>query len=302
MEGFGFFKAANANSQVDAIAIRGISDLIEDKEIADEKGFQEIASHNASVFAFYILENLFTEPLDEKDEEKKVHNARRDFMEFRSEDDESEQYLNILDEIETISKEAYFSLNNKNLSGKRIYNHCLRVEENIYKLIPHDDKSKESILTCRERFLLISSVWLHDIGIIPNLFSGRDNNEKYANNITVSGRVFDILADILNYINNNDKQHVNMKNVNLLFSKLFPEKDFKDYTEYQKSEEAKPLYINNIRRKHSQRSCIYILNSCKINKLKDYYKRKKRLKGISKMTLIKLLKFVFYIHEIHTQY
>jgi nucleoside phosphorylase/translation initiation factor 2B subunit (eIF-2B alpha/beta/delta family) len=276
MEGYGFFKAANANTQVDAIAIRGISDLIDDKEIADEKGFQEIASFHASVFAFYILANLFNEPLDEKDEEKKVHNARRDFMEFKSDDDESEQYLNILDEIETISKEDFY-LNSKYRYGKHICNHCHKVEENIYKLIPHDDKSKESILTCRERFLLISSVWLHDIGMMPNLFIGRDNNEKYADNITVSGPVVKILTDILNYTNNKDKPHVNM-NVNLLFSKLFPEKYYKDYTDSKKLEEAKPSYLNKIRRKHSQRSCIYILNSCKIKKLKNYYKNKEKIK------------------------
>ncbi|MGB0388076.1 MAG: effector-associated domain 2-containing protein [Ardenticatenaceae bacterium] len=55
MEGYGVLRAANASSDVKALVIRGISDLIEGKSEADAAGWQEIASHHASAFAFEVL-------------------------------------------------------------------------------------------------------------------------------------------------------------------------------------------------------------------------------------------------------
>ena len=55
MEGYGFLQATYANSQVEALVIRGISDLIDGKREADAANFQELAAQHASAFAFEVL-------------------------------------------------------------------------------------------------------------------------------------------------------------------------------------------------------------------------------------------------------
>lgn len=55
MEGSGFYEACHANEKVHSLIVRGISDLLKNKERSDKAGFQNIASKNASAFAFEVL-------------------------------------------------------------------------------------------------------------------------------------------------------------------------------------------------------------------------------------------------------
>ncbi|MEU5612140.1 hypothetical protein ACI2L4_23125 [Streptomyces sparsogenes] len=58
MEGFGFLAGAYVNRQVDALVIRGISDLLADKDEAHDERWQPIASRHAAAFAFELLRQL----------------------------------------------------------------------------------------------------------------------------------------------------------------------------------------------------------------------------------------------------
>ncbi|HLI09443.1 MAG TPA: 5'-methylthioadenosine/S-adenosylhomocysteine nucleosidase [Ktedonobacteraceae bacterium] len=58
MEGYGFLKAVHSNPQVDALVVRGISDLIANKRKTDAANYQEVAARHASAFAFEVLANL----------------------------------------------------------------------------------------------------------------------------------------------------------------------------------------------------------------------------------------------------
>jgi nucleoside phosphorylase len=55
MEGHGFMRALQAHPERQALIVRGISDLIDGKEVSDAGGWQAVASANAAAFAFEVL-------------------------------------------------------------------------------------------------------------------------------------------------------------------------------------------------------------------------------------------------------
>ncbi|OXA79061.1 Nucleoside phosphorylase [Flavobacterium aquidurense] len=58
MEGLGFLEVCRARPLTKSLLLRGISDLVEDKEVMDNKGSQPYASKNVSAFLFGLLEIL----------------------------------------------------------------------------------------------------------------------------------------------------------------------------------------------------------------------------------------------------
>jgi len=58
MEGRGLLEAAAINDRVDALVIRGISDLLDRKSESDALGSQELAAAHASAFAFELLASM----------------------------------------------------------------------------------------------------------------------------------------------------------------------------------------------------------------------------------------------------
>jgi nucleoside phosphorylase len=89
MEGFGFLSAAFAYQNVMAIVIRGISDLVNDKNddsIEPEKDRQEKAARHASAFAFEMLSKLesVSQPHKESEEDyqKKLQQYQTEFAQI----------------------------------------------------------------------------------------------------------------------------------------------------------------------------------------------------------------------------
>jgi nucleoside phosphorylase/tetratricopeptide (TPR) repeat protein len=72
MEGFGVLHAAHANKEVDALVIRGISDLLDGKDKAADRFAQPAAARHAAAFAFELLHRLRPETLQPRTADQPV--------------------------------------------------------------------------------------------------------------------------------------------------------------------------------------------------------------------------------------
>jgi translation initiation factor 2B subunit (eIF-2B alpha/beta/delta family) len=99
--------------------------------------------------------------------EQKIELKRKIFFNLDSYDEIPYPYYEILMKIIEIVKKNYKTHPHSFPFTIHDATHCLNVEYYIYKSIPVE---KINSLRPREKFLLIASVWLHDIGMIPTLF------------------------------------------------------------------------------------------------------------------------------------
>lgn len=91
-----------------------------------------------------------------------------------------EKYIKRLDYIREYVRNKWKE--NKGLPARYTIHdarHSQSVEDAICKLIP---EAKYSALSEEERFYLLSSAWLHDIGMIPDLFGRKDDYQEVRQN------------------------------------------------------------------------------------------------------------------------
>jgi nucleoside phosphorylase len=58
-EGYGFLKATSGHREIESLVVRGISDLLDNKNRKNENNRQRSAAENASAFAFEVLYKFY---------------------------------------------------------------------------------------------------------------------------------------------------------------------------------------------------------------------------------------------------
>jgi nucleoside phosphorylase len=123
MEGYGFLKAAHANSRVHTLIIRGISDLIDNKQEADAAHFQEIAARHAtmacSLFAVIVWILILQEIQPPTDKEYDAWVKARAGAYLREELQKVDQGWRTDEEIERIFIRGFVLKGTKNAQNYR---------------------------------------------------------------------------------------------------------------------------------------------------------------------------------------
>ena len=175
---------------------------------------------------------------------------------------DSADYLEILNEITTIVKEYYKK--NPDCFPYTIHDatHCMIVEEYLYQLIPDE---KYANFRLKEKFLLIASVWLHDVGMIPSLFCNFEKDFSSAN-IEFDEKTRGLLSDErappdLDLKNNEDKDTI--------------------------------AYTRRVRKYHAKRSSLFIQTN------KEILALNKKYRDLSLGDFFQDLKIIAQICELH---
>lgn len=168
----------------------------------------------------------------------------------------SPAYQEILDVIEKIVKDEYN--HTPPISGlytKHDDSHCLNVEKYIYTLIPREFYK---LLKPRERFIILASVWLHDIGMIPSLFSKRKEFLNYpelpADRPVNKLRFFSLEGQ--KYLKEIRKKHATRSSYYIQYSKKF--------------EAVEEIYRKHNKERQYEKDIKYISEICRLHPHKEY--------------------------------
>lgn len=160
MEGHGFLIAVRANLKVNALVIRGISDLIEGKNRKGENTWQITAARHASAFAFQILAKLDLGKSDTqqlKELQQEVERLRTSKSAKEAETLPRKRKIRQFDrEIASIKQEVEYAippqfskslewLNNRQVIAKQAVNHILNNSPSLREIIDNSDESEKSI-------------------------------------------------------------------------------------------------------------------------------------------------------------
>jgi len=104
-----------------------------------------------------------------------ISKDQKDIYETREKILKDENYLQKLKEIEAYVTKLWKPHSGTGWTPMHDANHNRQVEKALYKLIP---ENKYNNLQPYEWFILLSSIWLHEIGMIIDLFGQEDKNEK----------------------------------------------------------------------------------------------------------------------------
>lgn len=147
-------------------------------------------------------------------------------------------YQEILNQIIDIVKEEYSKAPSPWPYTIHDDTHCQNVEKYFYTLIPREFYKH---IRPRERFILLAAIWLHDIGMIPTLFSNKKNFINLPKDLPADRSVNTLrlsTPDGQKYLKEIRKNHADRSSLYIHCSKQF-EKVEKIYGKHKKDSQYK---------------------------------------------------------------
>lgn len=171
-EGFGFLSAAFRNNNIQAIVIRGISDLIDgknDNSIESEEIRQEKASHHASAFAFEILAKYKINDLNTTKDIREINTSNVASNELFTDTLLQRNEAVILKESDGVNDERHDQITQvQNFFDRNEFRQAVQYLEDLRKRFWHkaDDKIKYRLLAN----IGLSKLGLYEIDSAANFF------------------------------------------------------------------------------------------------------------------------------------